>query len=82
MAGTYNGSSVEFPGTTAVVSGMPSGSRAAAAILNWGRFGKAVVVKVGRQNGFSQESGKCGLVLFDPGLNVIEAVVALRDDEE
>jgi hypothetical protein len=34
MAGTYNGSSVEFPGTTAVASGVPSGSRMAAAILS------------------------------------------------
>ena len=44
--------------------------------------GRAGVVKVGRQNGLGQESGPCGGVLFDPGRDVVEAVVALRDDEE
>ena len=34
------------------------------------------------QNGFVQESGKDVPVLISPGLDVIEAVIALRDDEE
>ncbi|QJW95878.1 hypothetical protein [Frigoriglobus tundricola] len=44
--------------------------------------GQAVVVKVGGHDGFSEESGQCGLVLIDPGLDVVEAMVTLRDDEE
>src|SRR4051794_5633491 len=44
MTGTYNGSSVALPGTTAVASGRPSGARAPAAIFSWGRFGVVLAV--------------------------------------
>jgi len=43
IAGTYNGSSVELPGTTAVVSGMPRGSSTPAEILNWGLAGSSLL---------------------------------------
>src|ERR1700736_3234468 len=43
MAGTYKGSSAALPGTTAVASGRPNGSRMAAAILNWGRSGSSLL---------------------------------------
>ena len=146
MAGTYRGSSVEFPGTTAVARGMPServqhgggdlelgpvGIVLAVAELQEpsvgedigvgvggggvdadeiGRelvdpdgllvqipfedaegvpgtessepVGQSVVVEGGGQNGFAQECGQGVPVLIHPGLDVVETVIALRDDEE
>ena len=37
---------------------------------------------VGGQDGFAQQGGEGALVLGDPGLDVVEAVVALGDEEE
>src|SRR3954469_20833748 len=53
MAGMYKGSSVELPGTTAVASGRPRGSRTAAAILSWGRSGDRGAAGDGRGDGES-----------------------------
>ena len=44
--------------------------------------GEAVVVGVDGQDGFAQQGGEGALVLGDPGLDVVEAVVALGDEEE
>ena len=44
--------------------------------------GEAVVVGVGGQDRFAQQGGEGALVLGDPGLDVVEAVVALGDEEE
>ena len=44
--------------------------------------GEAVVVGVGRQDRFAQQGGEDALVLGDPGLDMVEAVVALGDEEE
>ena len=44
--------------------------------------GEAVVVGVGGPDGFAQEGGEGALVLGDPGLDVVEAVVPLGDEEE
>ena len=44
--------------------------------------GQPVVVEGGGQNGFAQESGQGVPVLINPGLDVIQTVIALRDDEE
>ena len=44
--------------------------------------GEAVVVGVDGQDRFAQQGGKGALVLGDPGLDVVEAVVALGDEEE
>src|SRR5262245_36586810 len=39
-------------------------------------------MEVHRQDGFAQQGGEGALVLSDPGLDMVEAVVALRDDEQ
>ena len=44
--------------------------------------GEPVVVGVGGQDGFAQQGGEGALVLGDPGLDVVEAVVPLGDEEE
>ena len=44
--------------------------------------GEAVVVEVDGQDGFAQQGGEGALVLGDPGLDVVEAVVALGEEEE
>ena len=43
---------------------------------------KPFVVCVSGQDGLAEESGEGEVVLGDPRLDVVEAVVALRDDEE
>ena len=45
-------------------------------------IGEAVVVGVGGPDGLAQKGGEGALVLGDPGLDVVEAVVPLRDEEE
>ncbi len=44
--------------------------------------GEPVVVGVGGPNRFAHQGGEDALVLGDPGLDVVEAVVALGDEEE
>ena len=44
--------------------------------------GEAVVVEVDGEDGFAQQSGEGAAVVLDPGVDVIEAVVALGDQEE
>ena len=44
--------------------------------------GEPVVMGVGGQDGFAQQGGEGALVLGDPRLDVVEAMVPLRDDEE
>ena len=44
--------------------------------------GEAVVVGVGGPDRFAQQGGEDALVLGDPGLDVVEAVIALGDEEE
>jgi hypothetical protein len=45
-------------------------------------IGEPVVVGVGGPDALAQEGGEGALVLGDPGLDVVEAVVPLRDEEE
>jgi hypothetical protein len=45
-------------------------------------IGEAVVGEVDGADGFAQESGEGAVVVLDPGVDVIEAVVALGDEEE
>ena len=42
-SGIYNGSSALLPATATVLTGSPSGSRAAAAIFNWGRSSRSLL---------------------------------------
>jgi hypothetical protein len=44
--------------------------------------GEAVVVGVGGPDGFAQQCGEDALVLGDPGLDVVEAMISLGDEEE
>src|SRR5262249_56585607 len=44
--------------------------------------GEAVVVSVGGQDRFTEQGGEDDLVLGDPGLDVVEAVIPLGDEEE
>ena len=44
--------------------------------------GEAVVVGTGGWDRFAQQGGEDALVLFDPGLEVVEAMIALGDEEQ
>jgi hypothetical protein len=44
--------------------------------------GETVVVEVEGENDLAQEGGEGAVVLLSPGVDVIEAVVALGDEEE
>src|SRR4051794_22582143 len=44
--------------------------------------GEAVVVGVGRQDRFAHQGGEDAPVLGDPGLDMVEAVIPLGDEEE
>src|SRR6202021_2823875 len=47
-----------------------------------GAVGQPVIVGVSGQDGFAQQGGEGALVLGDPRLDVVEAVVPLGDEEE
>jgi hypothetical protein len=44
--------------------------------------GEAVVVGTGGPDRFTQQGGEDALVLGDPGLDVVEAVIPLGDEEQ
>jgi hypothetical protein len=58
------------------------GSEDTAVVKPGEAVGEAVVVGVGRQDRFAQQDGEDALVLGDPGLDMVEAMVALGDEEE
>jgi len=60
---------------------LQGGERAAAAEPGE-PVGEAIVVRVGRHDRFAEQGGQDALVLSDPGLDVVEAVIAVRDDEQ
>ena len=62
---------ISFGGSEKVISG-----KAIKAIS------ESVVVCVGGYDGFAENGRECSLVSLDPGLEVVETVVALCGDEE